>query len=254
MSGAPVIIRLDGAEVEARQGESLLLAARRAGRDIPSLCFLEEIPAVGACRLCLVEIRSGSRPGITTACNVPVEAGLEVCTDSPEIRRHRALNLELLLLRAPAAPVLLELARAMGVVPRFAPPPERGLPNCILCELCTRVCDALGHRALSPAGRGEKKRIDTPFGRFSERCVACGACTWVCPTGAIFMERETVARLKARWGAERPCRYNLMGLLPGTACENDYRCARCEVDRRMQRRARGRHPALMTLGPVERKP
>ena len=254
MSDLAVTILLDGVAVEARAGESLLVAARRAGRGIPSLCFLEELPAIGACRLCLVEIQSGSRTGITTSCNVPVEAGMAVLTDSPEIRRHRALNLELLLLRAPEAPALRALARALKVTSRFSAPPVRGLANCILCERCTRMCDALGHRALAPAGRGEKKRIDTPFSRVSESCVGCGACTWACPTGAIFMERETVARFKARWGAERPCRYNLMGLLPGTVCENDYRCARCEVDRRMLRRAGGRHPALLSLRATEGKP
>jgi predicted molibdopterin-dependent oxidoreductase YjgC len=255
--GIKVRIRINNVEVEAEKGESLLGVARRAGFVIPSLCYHEAVPSIGACRVCLVEATVGGRSAVTTSCNFLVQEPVEVKTETAEVRRHRALNLELLLARAPGSAALRALAAEHGVAGnRFGPPADAGagIADCILCELCVRACDALGHRALAAVGRGERKRIGPPFGKPAEGCTACGSCAWICPTQAISMEDQTVARFKERWGAERPCRHALLGLLPGTVCENDYRCARCAVDQHMIDRAGGRHPFHLALARREVAP
>jgi bidirectional [NiFe] hydrogenase diaphorase subunit len=197
-----VRLRIDGMEATAPAGTSLLDLARRAGCGIPALCHHEAVPAIAACRLCLVEVR---RPGrseaaLTTSCDYPVSADLEVVTDSPLIRKHRAMNLQLLLPYAPVAPVLQELAVQLGVThPLFPPVAGAPLPGCILCELCVRVCGALGYHALAALGRGDHKRVGPPFGQAAaDACVGCGACHSVCPTNCIPMEDGPTTR--TIWG------------------------------------------------------
>jgi NADH dehydrogenase/NADH:ubiquinone oxidoreductase subunit G len=193
---------IDDVQVTAAAGASVLDAARRAGLDVPALCHHEAVPAIASCRLCLVEVR---RPGrdwvqLTTSCDYPVSADLVVVTDSPGIRKHRAMNLELLLRRAPGAPVLRQLAALLGVKePRFAAVTDAPLPDCILCELCVRVCSALGYNALAANGRGEHKSVGPPFGQTAAMdCVGCGACTEACPTDCIAM--EDTATTRTVWG------------------------------------------------------
>ena len=193
---------IDDAPVIAPDGASVLDVALRAGRDIPALCHHEAVPAIASCRLCLIEVR---RPGrdwvqLTTSCDYPASAGLVVVTDSPRIRKHRAMNLELLLRRAPDAPVLRRLASQLDVTePRFAPVTDAPLPGCILCELCVRVCSTLGYDALAAIGRGEHKRVGPPFGQTAALdCVGCGSCVEVCPTECIAM--EDTATTRSIWG------------------------------------------------------
>jgi bidirectional [NiFe] hydrogenase diaphorase subunit len=197
-----VDLTIDDVQVTAPAGASVLDAARRAGRDVPALCHHEAVPAIASCRLCLMEVR---RPGrdwvqLTTSCDYPVSAGLVVVTDSPLIRRHRSMNLQLLLRRAPDAPVLRQLAARLGVTePLFAPVTDAPLPGCILCELCVRVCSALGHNALAARGRGEGKSVGPPFGRTqAPDCVGCGSCVEVCPTDCIAL--EDTATTRTIWG------------------------------------------------------
>jgi bidirectional [NiFe] hydrogenase diaphorase subunit len=197
-----VELTIDDRQVVAPDGMSVLDAARRAGVEIPALCHHEAVTAIASCRLCLMEVR---RPGrdwvqLTTSCDYPVSAGLVVATDSPRIRKHRAMNLELLLRRAPDAPVLLQLASRLGVTePRFAPVADAPLPGCILCELCVRVCAALGYNALAAIGRGHDKSVGPPFGRTAALdCVGCGSCVEACPTDCIPMQDTTTTR--TIWG------------------------------------------------------
>ncbi|MCX6363071.1 MAG: 2Fe-2S iron-sulfur cluster-binding protein [Actinobacteria bacterium] len=193
---------VDDVQVTAEAGESVLDVARHAGRDIPALCHHEAVPTIASCRLCLMEVR---RPGrdwvqLTTSCDYPVSAGLVVVTDSARIRKHRAMNLELLLRRAPDAPVLRQLAAQLDVTePRFAPVTDAPLPDCILCELCVRVCSALGYNALAAIGRGAHKSVGPPFGQMeAPDCVGCGSCYEACPTACIPM--EDTATTRAIWG------------------------------------------------------
>jgi NADH dehydrogenase/NADH:ubiquinone oxidoreductase subunit G len=197
-----VELLIDGQTVSAPEGASLLTAARAAGRDVPGLCHHDAVAPNASCRLCLVEIR---RPGreqaqLTTSCDYPVSAGLEVVTDSARIRELRAMNVRLLLRRAPEAPVLLELAEELGAGPApFAPVADAPLPDCILCELCVRVCSALGYHALSVIGRGSGKHVGPPFGQTEAKaCVGCASCVEACPTDCIAM--VDTATTRTVWG------------------------------------------------------
>ena len=197
-----VELTFDDVQVTAAAGGSVLDAARRAGVEIPALCHHEAVPAIASCRLCLVEIRRPGRDAVqlTTSCDYPVSAGLVVVTDSARIRTHRAMNLQLLLRRAPDSPVLRELAAGLGVTePRFAPIADALLPDCILCELCVRICSALGYNALAAIGRGDHKSVGPPFGQTAAvDCVGCGSCVEVCPTACIAM--EDTATTRTIWG------------------------------------------------------
>jgi bidirectional [NiFe] hydrogenase diaphorase subunit len=192
---------IDGVPVTAPAEESVLDAARRTGKDVPALCHHQALPAIASCRLCLVELR---RPGrdwvqLTTSCDYPVSAGLDVVTESPRIRKHRAMNLRLLLRRAPDAPVLRRLAEQLDVTGSlFAPVTDAPLAGCILCELCVRACAALGYNALSANGRGDHKSVGPPLGQAAADCVGCGSCHEVCPTGCIPMEDKDTTR--SIWG------------------------------------------------------
>jgi bidirectional [NiFe] hydrogenase diaphorase subunit len=193
---------IDDVKVIAAEGASVLEAARRAGVDIPALCHHEAVPAIASCRLCLMEVR---RPGrdwvqLTTSCDYPVSAGLVVVTDSPRIRKHRRMNLRLLLRRAPDARVLRHLASQLDVAePLFAPVTDALLADCILCELCVRVCSALGYNALAAIGRGAHKSVGPPFGQTEALdCVGCGSCAEACPTDCIAMADTPATR--TIWG------------------------------------------------------
>ena len=233
---------------EARAGESLLDALREHGFEVPSLCHLKGLSPYGACRLCLVEVQQGKKRRLTTSCNFPVMEGIAVHLDTERVSKNRRMVIELLSSMAPKSQRLSDLARTYGVSTTRLDP-RQNADDCILCGLCTRVCSQ-GARAeaLALAGRGRGKHLARePFDEFPESCIGCGACAWVCPTGAISMEDRAVARMKDRWGAQRPCRYALMGLAPGSVCENNYDCARCEVDQSMVARAGGRHPIMLML-------
>ncbi|MBM4373070.1 MAG: (2Fe-2S)-binding protein [Deltaproteobacteria bacterium] len=196
-------ILLNGRSVTAFPGETVLAAATRAGVAIPRLCHHEAVEASGACRLCMVEIRkAGWDPGWTqlvTACLFPVEEGLAVLTDSPEVRRTRREILELLLARAPEAQAVRDLALEYGIeAPPYPVREGAELPDCILCGLCTRICQALVTAAITTSGRGPEKRVGTPFGEAADACIGCRACASSCPTRAIPVREERGAR--TIWG------------------------------------------------------
>jgi len=247
-------LTIDGQEVEARSGESLLDVARRAGAEIPSLCHHPHLKPYGACRLCLVEVTHRGRTKLTTSCNYEVQDGIAVATATDRVLRHRRMVLRLLLAMAPDAARVKGLARAAGVTESgFLPhEPPAGRERCILCGLCARVCeDVVGAAAIGFAGRGEHKGLVAPFRQeVADSCVACGACAFVCPTEAIDMESRRVALLKRRPATERPCRYALLGLAPGALCANEYECARCEIDQNHLERTRPEHPVFAGRGLV----
>jgi len=185
-----VTFKINGETVKAEWRENLLKVARREGFYIPALCYHEALSPYGACRLCLVEVvEPRGRRRITTSCTYPVDEGIEVFTETERVLRNRRMVLELLLTRAPDAPVLRELAESMGIEkPRFEPIEEDGR-GCILCGLCVRVCsEAVGANAIGFAGRGTGREVTSPFHIQADACIGCGACAEVCPTGVIKIE------------------------------------------------------------------
>lgn len=176
-------LKIDDHEIEADGAGTLLEAARGAGIHIPTLCYHPALEPYGSCRLCSVEIEKGGRKRIVTACNYPVEDGLVVRTSSPEIIDIRKMIVELLLARCPEERRIQELAREYGIdEPRFKLEDEA----CILCGLCTRVCEELvGVSAINSINRGVERGVDAPYNDLSEDCIGCGSCAIVCPTDAV---------------------------------------------------------------------
>jgi bidirectional [NiFe] hydrogenase diaphorase subunit len=238
---------LNGKTGSAGSGATVLEAARAAGIDIPAVCAHDALQPYGACRLCIVEVREkgAKRWRVVASCLYPVKEGLEVRTHTAKIEKLRKFLLELLLARSPGAPYVRDLARRYGVTKTRFPALD---DDCILCGLCVRVCsEVVGANAIGFSQRGIGRKVDSPFGIDHTRCLACGACTYVCPTGAIQMEHTRVMELRAD-GGEHLCRYTLMGLLSDAVCSLNYECSRCEIDQRIRAEA-GTHPMLAEKEP-----
>jgi len=183
-----VTLTIDGREVQAEEGAMILEVARAHNIYIPALCYHEEVAPYGACRLCMVEIVTNGKERLVASCLYPVEEGLRVKTNTERVNNVRRIVAELLLARCPDSEVIQELAGKLGIdKPSFRL--EEGNRKCILCALCTRVCqEVVGVSAISLVNRGVDRQMTTPFNDFSEACIGCGSCAYVCPTGAISME------------------------------------------------------------------
>jgi len=196
-------IVIDGKTIQAEQGASLLQTALDNGIEIPHLCYHPAVEAYGACRLCLVEVTAEShgrkRTKLTTSCNYPVLPGIEVVTDSENIRENRKGVLELLIARAPKAERVRKLAAEYGVDEKAYPVSGE---ECILCGLCIQVCkDVMGVEALGFIGRGDQKDVGTPFDDLSKECIGCASCASVCPTQCIEVIDTATTRELPRWRA-----------------------------------------------------
>ncbi len=181
MSG--ILLQIDGRDVEVAAGTTLLTAARSAGISIPTLCHHEKLAPFGGCRMCIVEMDVGDRTNLVVACVTPVEAGAVVRTRSETVDAYRKTLLELLLSRAPHAPLLVEMAREYGAdASRF----EKEASFCIHCGLCVRYCAEVKKKnAVGFIDRGVRKEIVFLPEIASRECDACKECFPLCPTSYL---------------------------------------------------------------------
>ena len=183
-----IAFKLNGKEVQGEEGQYVLQVAEKHGVEIPTLCHHKALEPAGMCRLCTVEMHYGGRVRYVTACNYPIWEGMEIKTDTETVHEGRKLIVELLLARCPDVPIVKDLAAQYGIEESRFPKEE---DTCILCGLCTRICERMGNSAISMTGRGVEMKVDTPYHVQAEVCLGCGACVWVCPTGHIKLEDIT---------------------------------------------------------------
>jgi len=179
-------VKIDGKTVSVRKGQTILDAAKKAGVWIPTLCHHPALSSPATCRICLVELDRGGWQQLVTSCNYPVRRDITVSVSSEKAVNARRGVMELLLARAPDSAELKELAARMGVEGTRYPTVTESQRNCILCGLCTRVCEeVIGKAAIGFAGRGADRAVAAPFRQASDDCIGCGACAVVCPVGTI---------------------------------------------------------------------
>jgi bidirectional [NiFe] hydrogenase diaphorase subunit len=214
--------KIDGVDVAGAAGETLLHVAAENGIEIPTLCHLDGLSDIGACRLCVVEV-AGS-PKLMPACTTMAEEGMDVRTHSDRLDGYRRTIVEMFFvernhicavcianndceLQARAQQLGVDHLRLQPLNPnldvdathdRFVIDHNR----CILCTRCVRVCDEIeGAHTWDVMGRGADARVvtdmGTPWGE-STTCTSCGKCVQVCPTGALFEKGRSVGETKER--------------------------------------------------------
>ena len=215
-----VNIKINNTPLSVPKGISILEAARTAGIEIPTLCYLKKINEIGACRICMVEVK-GAR-SLVTACVYPVNEGMEIFTNTERVRKSRKTTLELILsthdrkclscIRSGTCE-LQQLCKEFGVDDegRFdgANPVHeyddsaihmiRDNGKCILCRRCVAACQAQHISVIGANARGFDTHIGSAFEKplDSVACVSCGQCIVNCPTGAIYEKDDTAKVLEA---------------------------------------------------------
>ena len=174
-----ITLRLNGLDVQAEEGWTVLETAKFYGLEIPTLCYNEGLSPFGGCRLCLVEIGVEPRTKLVSSCTYPAEEGLVVHTDTKRVVEARRMMIELMLSVAPFSKQIQDLASQFGVTRmRFKPRNE----ECVMCGLCVRMCaEQMDGKAIGFQNRGSKRKISTPFDLRSEECRLSGGCMYICP-------------------------------------------------------------------------
>jgi bidirectional [NiFe] hydrogenase diaphorase subunit len=178
-----ILLQIDGREVKAKEGMTILEAAQGAGIFIPTLCHHEKLEPYGACRICTVEIETRGRTNLVAACLYPVEQNLVVRTRSKRVDKVRKILLELMLTHAPEAGELQNLAKEYGAdKARF----EKESSFCILCGLCVRYCAEVKKKnAIGFVDRGVRREVIFIPEIASKECWNCKECFPLCPTEAL---------------------------------------------------------------------
>jgi bidirectional [NiFe] hydrogenase diaphorase subunit len=178
-----ITLQIDGREVKAEEGMTILEAAQSAGIYIPTLCHHEKLEPYGACRICTVEIEARGRTNLVAACLYPVEKNLIVRTRSERVDKTRKVLLELMLAHAPDSAELQNLAQEYGAdKARF----EKESSFCILCGLCVRYCAEVKKKnAIGFVDRGTRREIIFIPEIASKECWDCKECFPLCPTEAL---------------------------------------------------------------------
>ena len=178
-----IILQIDGKEVRAQEGTTVLEAARSAGISIPTLCYHEKLEPFGGCRLCIVELEQRGWTRLVVSCVYPVEKNLVVRTRSEKVDRIRKMILELLLAHGPDAFDLQDLAQEYGADKnRFEKEPS----FCIHCGLCVRYCAEVKKKnAVGFVDRGIRKEISFIPAIAAKECWNCKECFPLCPTEAL---------------------------------------------------------------------
>ena len=270
MHGQVVTLTIDGRQVQAPAGSTVLQAAQLAGIRIPTLCYHPDLTVRAVCRICVVEVK-GART-LQAACSYPVSEGLEVRTNTPRIRAARKVNLELLLSNHPfECPTCLrnqncelrELAYEYNIngmrfegernhyrIDTSAYSLVRDPNKCILCRRCVDVCNSLqAVGAIGPVNRGFDTVIAPPYdAQLADiACAMCGQCINRCPVGAMY-EKDAIAGV---WAAiADPAKHVVVQTAPavrvalgeefgmGPGGNRDRQAGRCTAQARLRRRVR----------------
>ncbi|WP_313582987.1 NADH-dependent [FeFe] hydrogenase, group A6 [Lacrimispora sp.] len=214
-----ITIKINGMDVSAPAGSTILEAARLAHVEIPTLCFLKDMNEIAACRICTVEINGGK---MAASCVYPINPGMEVKTNTPKLRDYRKKTLQLILSNHDRSCLscvrsgnceLQTLSKELGVDvddyydgAKTPSTPDgsaahmvRDNSKCILCRRCSAVCEKVqGIGVIGPNERGFATVIGSPFdkGLGETSCVSCGQCIAVCPTGALY-EKSSIDEVAA---------------------------------------------------------
>lgn len=215
---------IDNIPVPIEGEKNILEMVRKAGIELPTFCYYSELSVYGACRMCMVENKRG---GMEASCSTPPRAGMEIYTNTPKLRKHRKMILELLLSnhcrdcttcdkngkcklqelasRFDIHKVRFENTKEHPNIDDSSPSITRDANKCILCGDCVRVCNEVQNvGAIDFAHRGSKMTVscafETPIGQ--SNCVGCGQCASVCPTGAIIIKNDSHRIWEELWNPE----------------------------------------------------
>jgi bidirectional [NiFe] hydrogenase diaphorase subunit len=219
---AVATLTIDGKAVTADESQTILAAATDADIKIPTLCHLDGLTDIGACRLCVVEVAGINK--LLPACTTKVAEGMDIKTDSPRLKKYRLMILELLFaernhvcavcvanghcdLQTLAAEHGMTHVRFQYLYPNTTVDASHDWfvldqNRCVLCTRCVRVCDEVeGAHVWDVMGRGVNSRVITdlnePWGD-SENCTSCSKCVNVCPTGALSTKGRSAGEMVKR--------------------------------------------------------
>ena len=173
---------IDGRQVQATEGSTVLQNAQALKIDIPTLCFHKDLSSFGACRLCTVEVKTKGKWKLAASCQTEVEKNMEIKTDSSAVQESRKLAAALLYYKYPGTAAIRDMAKKLGVT---VAEDKADATDCILCGLCTRTChEIVGVKALRFQDRGLERANENPKIDFiSSACIGCGPVPMSAPQG-----------------------------------------------------------------------